>query len=119
MNLSNPAELIEAIQPESVSIMTPDGIACASASLVAPLDYYPYEHWFVNRVLVREGHRGKGLGTQVFETLLEGIRSLTQEAPIIVTPGGYGNDPEKLVVWYQRFGFQRIHPQMTTLLRTT
>lgn len=87
---------------ESVSVYDADEnnfySSTASADFIA-------DHWFINRVLVNpKSHRGKGIGTQLLQTLIKEIRKHDNNK-IIVTPGGYENDQERQNNFYLKNGF--------------
>jgi len=68
--------------------------------------------WYLNRLFVRQEHRGNGYGPMLLNKLwaaLEERRTLHVDWPrvsrVIVHPGGYGSDPEELGRFYQHMGF--------------
>lgn len=71
---------------------------CAEASLMG-------DHWYLNRLVVKPPHRGKGIGPVLLEKLLVEIEA-RGGLPIIVEPGGYGSDVKELWAFYRQFGFE-------------
>ena len=79
-----------------------DNAIAEASQLVASGD----DNWYVNRVKVRMKSRyGQGIGSYVFEKLMEVLRA-RGAVRVIVEPGGYGSDVERLIGFYGRFGFQ-------------
>ena len=76
---------------------------------VAEASYTPYlgpEAWYLNRLPVRSAdERGKGLGARLLRTLQRVLRE-QRCRELYVDPGGYGSDPKRLAVFYQRHGFE-------------
>lgn len=64
--------------------------------------------WFINRVLVDEQHRGKGVGGGILRRLLTLLFNRGRASEVIVTPDGYGSDPARLVAFYERNGFRKL-----------
>lgn len=61
--------------------------------------------WLVARVLVsREGARCKGLGSEVLQRMLARLSAAGATA-VLVGPGGYGSNLERLEKFYQKNGF--------------
>lgn len=73
-------------------------VAIANADVVG-------DHWWIARVFVYERARGKGLGLRLLQDLLAVMRKQSGPDRVIVSPGGYGSDPDELAVFYQRCGF--------------
>lgn len=105
---------------ESASIMlvkASRSIATASAS-VTPITEGddrkdPTMVWFVNRVWVYPEGRSSGLGTtalQELKLLIQSECTKTWWLPtrMVVTPGGYGSDPQDLHRFYIKNHFNQI-----------
>lgn len=93
------SSLLVASTPEAVTLCSTCRQVAAGASHMGD------GHWYLNRVVVREGNRGKGLGTEAIKRLIDEVRK-QGGTEIVVEPGGYGSDPNKLRIWYARFGFE-------------
>lgn len=79
-------------------------VATASASFH---DNDDRKFWFVNRVLVTKEHlKGQGLGSFALASLKDAIQKKGNEIDIIVTPGGYGADPDRQANFYVKNGFE-------------
>ena len=70
-------------------------------------------HWYLNRLLIQAPYRRQGHGRQLFELLVSVLKrraSFNSDWPqpdsIIVEPGGYDSDPDELITFYQKLGFQ-------------
>lgn len=73
---------------------------CEASSLGGP------DQWYVNRALVQgQGNvRGLGIGSR----LLSAVKTKAKEmgaTRLLVTPGGYGEDPDKQAHFYEKNGF--------------
>lgn len=63
------------------------------------------DRWYVNRVLVRDpAARGRGLGERLVRALLLAIEE-RGPAWVIVEPGGYGSELQRLQRFYAKCGF--------------
>lgn len=62
------------------------------------------EYWWVSRVLVREGYRRQGYGSQCLTRAIELVREKSSK-PIVVAPGGYNIPYEQQRAFYARHGF--------------
>lgn len=60
--------------------------------------------WYLNRLLVAYELRGHGIGTQLLARVRDRLKEL-EAKKLIVEPGGYGSDPEKLDRFYRARGF--------------
>ncbi len=65
--------------------------------------------WWVSRVLVQPGLRGKGLGTKMLQRLIKEIQKKGAEA-ILVAPGGYNSNINKQINFYTKNGFKEADP---------
>ena len=87
----------------------------ASADLIVSRDLEVDEWagsrcWWISRVVVREKFRGQGIGTLLAERLLAVVKG-TPTPIAIVSPGGYGADPERQFRFYARLGFTRVNEE--------
>ena len=85
----------------------PQGTVSASA--------FEQGYWYLNRLLVQPTYRGQGLGPallkrlwRAFEERKQAHPEWRQQGPLMVEPGGYGSDPERLRKFYQREGFEPV-----------
>lgn len=60
--------------------------------------------WWVSRVLVQEGYRGKGIGKELVARLLA-LCAVQRAEEVQVSPGGYDNDTERQRGFYAACGF--------------
>ena len=64
----------------------------------------PGKPWVLSRIVVPEGERGAGTGTQVMSRILETADA--QGATVALTPSSdFGGNKKRLVEFYKRFGF--------------
>jgi GNAT superfamily N-acetyltransferase len=81
---------------------------------IASADWMVYADeavWYVNRVLVtHEKDRGQGIGGMLLDRLLAEVCA-QQDGPVIVTPGGYGADPDRQERFYESHGFIRVEDE--------
>lgn len=88
-------------------------LGTASADL-HPLKPTSAKCWWINRVLVtHETQRGQGLGGRLLDTLLLEIVK-QQGRTVIVTPGGYGGDPDLQIRFYENHDFIKTGEGATT-----
>ena len=72
----------------------------ASAELIEP------GVWWVGRVLVqRSADRCEGIGSRMLAMLCADCAKQPGFVKMLVTPGGYGSDPKRLIEFYSRAGF--------------
>jgi GNAT superfamily N-acetyltransferase len=71
---------------------------------IAEASSYSPTKWYLNRVFVHAASRGQGIGQQMVTRLQEELRA-RGATELVVEPGGYGSDPEKLAVFYGKLGF--------------
>ena len=74
------------------------------------IDYVEYEVepgvWWVGRVLVqRSADRCEGIGSRMLAMLCADCAKQPGFVKMLVTPGGYGSDPKRLIEFYSRAGF--------------
>lgn len=60
--------------------------------------------WMLNRLLVPASMRGQGVGGAVINALVRELKAIDVRL-ILVTPGGYDSDPERVVKFYKAHGF--------------
>lgn len=73
----------------------------ASASLVG-------DEWWVDRVFVQPTYRGRrGVGRKLVTKLKELVSERGGEK-ILVSPGGYGEDPRVQLAFYEAMGFRSV-----------
>jgi predicted GNAT family N-acyltransferase len=112
------ATLFCSVSIEAVTLCSSDGQVAAGASNMGD------GQWYLNRVVVKNGGRGKGLGSEALKRVIEEVRKQGGKQ-LIVEPGGYGSDPARLRVWYGRHGFEPAKdtvpgtPEFHMLLRIT
>lgn len=91
-----------------------------SARALAMLDasqLLPEGGWFLNRLIVNdEAYRGKGIGGEVLERLKRFLSREPGRPYIIVTPSGYGTDPERRLRFYLSNGFVPAEGEYTGAL---
>lgn len=99
-------------EPQSISVTLHD--ECFIGTVQASI-FTEWEVWYLNRLLVSEGHRGNGVGSKLLSRLREACaerRALHREWPqvksIIVEPGGYGSDTKELLRFYKGRGFEEM-----------
>jgi ribosomal protein S18 acetylase RimI-like enzyme len=74
---------------------------CAQASLM------PERYWYLNRVVVtNSADRGRGIGGNLLRILQQDLKENFSPGKLVVDPGGYGSDPEDLIKFYKKFGFE-------------
>lgn len=101
-------DLIITNTPESVAISIYNRLIIGTIST----NYTKYNGvWYLNRLLVNQEYRGKGIGPQLIrrlQWLLAGDREATmpQCTSLIVEPSGYGSDPIILHEFYARYDFK-------------
>lgn len=61
--------------------------------------------WYLNRIKVNT--RGQGYGSALLRALLAALATRENFIQLVVEPGGYGSDPDRLVKFYERHGFVR------------
>lgn len=89
------------------------GISIASADRIFD------GRWYVSRVMVRENHRGKGVGSKLLNMMIEEIKSRPDKGDIIVTPGGYDGDTKRQFDFYKKNGFvETDKPEMLIYVLT-
>lgn len=73
---------------------------------VGNADRHPAEDgwWWLARLKIDNRHQGHGLGTLVLYKLLE-VLSKKDIKGLIVAPGGYGSDEDRLFKFYKARGF--------------
>jgi len=102
-------ELIVCATREYISVNLPGkGGLCDATASASDLG----EFWYVNRVFVTEAERGKGFGLVVLRRLLDEIVKMNNKR-VVVEPGGYGSDPERLKKFYEKVGFRKTLDWMT------
>jgi GNAT superfamily N-acetyltransferase len=94
-------ELIKNVSLTHVSISYKQGIKLAT--LNADLISF---FWWISRVNVPEGLRGKGIGSKLLQEALKEMKKCPASKAIIVYPGGYDSDPEKQANFYVKNGFK-------------
>lgn len=109
-------------EPQCISVTTWEeviGPSNACASFVG-------DYWYLNRVIVRPGDRGKGIGRGLVQRLQEALRQrwAAENHPaeirrLVVTPGGYGSDPADLEKFYASCGFETKSPIPELLMEWT
>lgn len=62
--------------------------------------------WYLNRVKVERDYQCKGIGTKMVRELQTVLEKTPGVRGILVEPGGYGSDPERLKLFYAKLGFQ-------------
>jgi GNAT superfamily N-acetyltransferase len=64
--------------------------------------------WYLNRCVVNPpSARGKGLGSQALQNMLAQLETTDCEV-LVVTPGGYGGDPDDQDAFYTKNGFEAV-----------
>ena len=64
--------------------------------------------WYLNRAVIRaESDRGKGIGSQLLIELMKKLKEQPDCRRLIVTPGGYGMNPDKQFHFYLKNGFKK------------
>ena len=61
--------------------------------------------WWLARLLVQPECRQRGLGTELVKGLQEELLGHPNFQVIVVAPGGYNSDPDRLFAFYRRQGF--------------
>lgn len=61
--------------------------------------------WYLNRIKVIT--REQGHGSDLLRALLTTLATRKDFSQLIVEPGGYGSEPDRLVRFYERHGFVR------------
>lgn len=74
---------------------------------IASADRLSQRQWLVSRVFVPEFYRSKGVGSLLLTKLKEELAKVHQFRRVMVSPGGYGSDPERLHRFYTRNGFNK------------
>lgn len=94
-------ELLVSSTPQSVSLVSTCRQVAAGASNMGN------GSWYLNRVIVKDHNRGRGLGSKALQRVIKEVRQ-QGGTEIIVEPGGYGSDPARLRVFYGRHGFEPV-----------
>ena len=81
-------------------------IACASADYSE--GFFGRGHWWLARLKVEPAYQGKKLGSVILELLKEKVSQKEGFGSLIVSPGGYGSDIERLVKFYESHGFMKL-----------
>ena len=77
------------------------------AAVIAEATEFETGIWYLNRVLTASPERREqGLGGLALRSLLDVLRE-DGATTVLVEPGGYTSDPERLVKFYERHGFAR------------
>jgi len=98
--------------PENISITVTDdaGIRSIATASANPhfLHHAEERCWWISRVLVTDqAQRGKGYGGMVLDHLLAEIIKAGGRV-VIVTPGGYGADPDRQIAFYEAHDFFKV-----------
>lgn len=71
--------------------------------------------WYLNRALVQPAEvRGRGLGTQLLNLLLDNLRQDPNFVQLTVEPGGYDEDPVRQARFYTKNGFKKDPSEYNT-----
>jgi GNAT superfamily N-acetyltransferase len=86
----------------TVSWRDPENLLCRGT---VDLSTFEEGEWWVNRALVQGPNtRGRGMGSRLLQTALR--EAVVQGARrVLVTPGGYGENPESQARFYIKNGF--------------
>lgn len=79
------------------------GLSIASADRIFSATVL--EGWYISRVMVRENHRRKGIGSKMLNSIIEEIKTRGEKCNIVVFPGGYGEDIKDQINFYEKNGF--------------
>lgn len=79
--------------------------ATASVSLTA-------DHWWIDRVFVSPGLRGKGVGKTLLLDVIERAREHTPGMKFVVCPSGYNMKYSDQKAFYESCGFVETEPGM-------
>lgn len=104
----------------SVQVNPPNPLPIAIADFTR-LDYTDYYHgvagiefssslFYVNRVNVPMGYRGRGFGSQVLQKMLDYSDEQGLHLILDVVPSGEEMGLRELIEWYERHGFIRKGP---------
>src|SRR6266540_2943281 len=102
-NLPIGCTIQEFCSPQHIAVHAIKGHMIAAS---AEASFMPDQSWFINRVVVLPARapRGTGLGSELVRHLLACIvdadRVAGRATRVVVTPGGYGADPEKQFNFY-------------------
>lgn len=88
---------------DSISVYHQDGHMISTGS-VCKLPG-PNSKWYISRVNVHHKLRGKGIGTSILDKLIKAVMERQDRNDIVVTPGGYNEDPERQYQFYKKYGF--------------
>lgn len=96
----------------SISISVQPRLGTVSADLI-PTDVFDRSLlplgacvWWIGRCLVTNiERRGQGIGSMLIQRLQAVVSGLRDNRMIVVSPGGYGVDPEKQYEFYRKHGF--------------
>ena len=112
---SEPKEVIKEVRVD-IDVYSDSKSVCVSASHcgfpagtaeASQIFWQGDDTWFVNRVLVRPPHRGKGLGKDLVTKLLEETTKRGCKK-LVLTPGGYDLPYEQQEAFYLKCGFRLI-----------
>lgn len=82
--------------------------ACRAVAEYVEHDVLPVKTWYLSEVIVSaDNDRCKGLGSALVKALVDEVRRRGGHT-LLVEPGGYGSDPKRLAVFYERLGFKRF-----------